>query len=66
MKHLTPLLQGSYQHCRWQTVTDVTIQRAWVWLQRSTCSAREKAGVLGRLTKYIYVVHKSVIDSNAE
>jgi hypothetical protein len=30
MKRLTPLLQGSYQHCRWQTVIGVTVQRAWV------------------------------------
>jgi hypothetical protein len=29
MKRLTPLLQRSYQHCRWQTVTGVTVQRAW-------------------------------------
>jgi hypothetical protein len=35
-------------------------------LQRSTCSAREKIGAMGRLTKYIYVAHKSVTDSNAE
>jgi hypothetical protein len=26
MKRLTPLLQRSYQHCKWQTVTDVIIQ----------------------------------------
>jgi hypothetical protein len=25
MKRLTPLLQGSYQHYRWQTVTGVTV-----------------------------------------
>jgi hypothetical protein len=30
MKRLTPLLQRSYQHYRWQTVTGVTVQRAWV------------------------------------
>jgi hypothetical protein len=30
MKRLTPLLQRSYQHCRRQTVTGVTVQRAWV------------------------------------
>jgi hypothetical protein len=35
-------------------------------LQRSTCSTREKGGALRRLTKYIFVAHKSVIDSNAE
>jgi hypothetical protein len=30
MKCLTLLLQGSYEHCRWQTMTGVTVQRAWV------------------------------------
>jgi hypothetical protein len=28
MKRLTPLLQRSYQHCRWQTMTGVTVQQA--------------------------------------
>jgi hypothetical protein len=35
-------------------------------LQKTTCSAREKIEAMGRLTKYIYVAHKSVTDSNAE
>jgi hypothetical protein len=30
MKHLTTLLQGSYQHCRLQTVVGVIAQRARV------------------------------------
>jgi hypothetical protein len=30
MKRFTTLLQRSYQYCKWQTVTGVTVQRAWV------------------------------------
>jgi hypothetical protein len=30
MKRLTPLLQGSYQHCRWQTMASLIAQRVWV------------------------------------
>jgi hypothetical protein len=54
MKRLTPLLQRSYQHCRWQKVAGVTAQRAWVRLQMSTCSAREKGGALGK-SSLIYI-----------
>jgi hypothetical protein len=47
-KRLTPLLQGYYQNYRWQTVADVIAQRAWVWLQRITYSAREKKWSFGK------------------
>jgi hypothetical protein len=30
VKALIPLSQGSYQHCRWQTVAGVSTKRAWV------------------------------------
>jgi hypothetical protein len=30
MKRLTPLLQGSYKHCRWQMVAGVIAQRVCV------------------------------------
>jgi hypothetical protein len=30
MKRLTPLLQDSYQHCKWQTVAGVITREAWV------------------------------------
>jgi hypothetical protein len=52
-------------------VNPTTLSGWWWWwwntnYEASTCSAQEKAGVLGRLTKYIYVAHKSVTDINAE
>jgi len=54
MKRLTPLLQGSYQHCKWQTVAGVITRRAWAWLQGRTCSAREKGGAWDG-TKYVCI-----------
>ena len=66
MKRLTLLLQGSYQHCKWQTVAGVITRRAWAWLQGSTCSAQEKVELGMAQNMYVYVAHKSEIDSNAE
>ncbi len=61
MKRLTPLLQGSYQHCKWQTVAGVITRRAWasVLLERKV-----ELGMAQNM--YVYVAHKSETDSNAE
>jgi hypothetical protein len=68
MKHLTPLLQGSYQRRKWQTVAGVITRRAWVSLQRSTYSSREKIIYVELLeAKYSgEVEHNLITDSKDE
>jgi hypothetical protein len=64
---LIPLLPVFYQHCRWQTVTSMTIHTKRVGVvAKGTYFAWEKVELGKAQMQYMYVAHKLVTDNNVE
>jgi hypothetical protein len=59
MKRLTVLLQGSYQHCRWQTVVSVTTQRECGCDFKEVLVLLERKVELWEGSLHIYLWHTS-------